>query len=185
MVGRRLGQQHRVQHGLVQVRSGDLHRNERGPPLLQAAEAGPTAASTSGSTSSKKWLVGTPTRTPARSAACSRDPAAVRTRWSGSVTDPDMVSNIVATSATDRPIGPTLSKDHDSGTTPRRGIRPCVGLRPTTPHRAAGIRIEPAVSVPMASGHCRAETAAADPPLDPPATFAGAQGFAVPGVDAP
>ena len=41
---------------------------------------------------------------------------------------------------------------------------------PTTPHRAAGWRIEPPVSEPRASGANPAATAAADPPDDPPGT---------------
>ena len=41
---------------------------------------------------------------------------------------------------------------------------------PTTPHRAAGCRIEPPVSEPSASGTNPAATAAAEPPEDPPGT---------------
>src|SRR4051794_5904466 len=41
---------------------------------------------------------------------------------------------------------------------------------PTTPHSAAGWRMEPPVSEPMASGANPAATAAALPPLDPPGT---------------
>ena len=41
---------------------------------------------------------------------------------------------------------------------------------PTTPHRAAGWRIEPPVSEPRASGTKPAATAAAEPPDDPPGT---------------
>jgi hypothetical protein len=38
------------------------------------------------------------------------------------------------------------------------------------PQKAAGWRIEPAVSVPRATGAKSAATAAADPPEDPPGT---------------
>jgi hypothetical protein len=41
---------------------------------------------------------------------------------------------------------------------------------PTMPVKAAGWRIEPPVSVPVAPGQRRAATAAADPPEDPPGT---------------
>ena len=51
---------------------------------------------------------------------------------------------------------------------PYRDTRPYVGLRPTTPHSAAGWRIDPPVSEPSASGVMPAATATADPPLDPP-----------------
>src|SRR5829696_8765232 len=47
---------------------------------------------------------------------------------------------------------------------------PYVGLTPTTPHSAAGWRIEPPVSLPRPTAAKPAATAAALPPLDPPAT---------------
>jgi hypothetical protein len=46
-----------------------------------------------------------------------------------------------------------------------------------TPESAAGIRSEPAVSVPTAAGTMRAASAAADPPLDPPAVRSSAHGL--------
>ena len=50
--------------------------------------------------------------------------------------------------ATSRAIGPTVSIDGASGHMPSSGMRPHVVLRPTIPQHAAGLRIEPAVSVP-------------------------------------
>ena len=50
---------------------------------------------------------------------------------------------------------------------------------PTTPHSAAGWRIEPPVSVPSASGAMPAATAAAEPPLEPPGTRSRSQGLRV------
>jgi hypothetical protein len=50
-------------------------------------------------------------------------------------------------------------------------------LNPTTPQQAAGIRIEPPVSLPSAASASPAASAAADPPLDPPAIRPGAIGF--------
>ena len=47
-------------------------------------------------------------------------------------------------------------------------IRPAVTLSPTVPHHAAGIRTEPPVSVPMATGASPAPTATPDPLDDPP-----------------
>jgi hypothetical protein len=52
-----------------------------------------------------------------------------------------------------------------------------VGLSPTTPQSAAGWRIEPPVSVPIAHGARPAATAAADPPEDPPGTRSRSHGF--------
>jgi hypothetical protein len=50
-------------------------------------------------------------------------------------------------------------------------------LWPTTPQQAAGIRIDPAESVPSAASARPAASAAAEPPLEPPATRPGAAGF--------
>ena len=46
------------------------------------------------------------------------------------------------------------------------------------PQNAAGWRIEPPVSVPVAAGTRPAATAAAEPPEDPPGTRLGSQGLA-------
>src|SRR2546423_9563281 len=62
---------------------------------------------------------------------------------------------------------------------PERDTRPYVGRNPTTPHRAAGWRIDPPVSVPSASGANPAATAAALPPDEPPGTRVVSQGLAV------
>src|SRR5512143_3873311 len=48
---------------------------------------------------------------------------------------------------------------------------------PVTPHSEAGWRIEPPVSVAVASGATRAATTAAEPPELPPGTSLGFQGF--------
>jgi len=54
-----------------------------------------------------------------------------------------------------------------------------VGFSPTSPQNAAGIRIEPPVSVAVARGTMPAAIAAPEPPLEPPGEYAGAQGFRV------
>ena len=79
--------------------------------------------------------------------------------------------------ATSRAIGPTWSKLGASGKQPSVGTSPYVGLKPTTPQHAAGMRIEPPESVPSASSASPAASAAADPPLEPPASRSGASGF--------
>ena len=48
---------------------------------------------------------------------------------------------------------------------------------PVTPHSDAGWRIEPPVSVAVATGAMRAATAAAEPPELPPGTSLRSQGF--------
>src|SRR5215831_2114206 len=60
-----------------------------------------------------------------------------------------------------------------------RGMRPTLGLNPTTPQMLAGMRIDPARSLPSARGPSPAATAAAAPPLDPPAMRSRSQGFRV------
>src|SRR6202046_1714412 len=53
---------------------------------------------------------------------------------------------------------------------PQREQRPYVGFSPTMPVNAAGWRIEPPVSVPVAPRQSLAATAAAEPPDEPPGT---------------
>ena len=50
-------------------------------------------------------------------------------------------------------------------------------MTPVTPTKAAGSRIEPPVSVALATGASRPATAAAEPPEDPPGTAAASHGF--------
>ena len=52
-----------------------------------------------------------------------------------------------------------------------------MGLNPTIPQQAAGIRIEPPESLPSAASASPAASAAAEPPLEPPAIRPGAIGF--------
>ena len=58
-------------------------------------------------------------------------------------------------------------------------VRALVGLRPTTPQALAGILIEPAMSLPCATGTRPAATAAADPPLEPPGERVRSHGLCV------
>ena len=51
--------------------------------------------------------------------------------------------------------------------------------KPTTPQNAAGMRSEPPVSEPWASGPMPVASATAAPPLEPPQVRAGFQGFRV------
>uniref|UniRef100_A0A0A9CE47 Uncharacterized protein n=1 Tax=Arundo donax TaxID=35708 RepID=A0A0A9CE47_ARUDO len=66
-----------------------------------------------------------------------------------------------------------------SGRTPALERRPAVGLKPTTPHSAAGIRTEPPPSTPRATGQRPAQTTAAEPLEEPPETLLTLYGFLV------
>ena len=57
------------------------------------------------------------------------------------------------------------------------GTRPRLGLRPTSPHMAEGIRIDPPPSVPCATGTIPEATDAAEPPLEPPVEYSVFQGL--------
>src|SRR5579859_5405559 len=59
------------------------------------------------------------------------------------------------------------------------GIVPKVGLYPTTPQNAAGMRTDPAASVPIPMTPSPKAVAAAAPPLLPPAWRVGSRGFKV------
>ncbi len=82
-----------------------------------------------------------------------------------------------AQSATDAAIGPAWSKEGASGKQPSIGTSAKVGLKPTTPQQAAGMRIEPPESLPRPTTASPAATAAAEPPLEPPAMRPGKRGF--------
>src|SRR5213082_2831714 len=58
-------------------------------------------------------------------------------------------------------------------------MRPKLGLSPTSPVKAAGMRVEPPPSLAVQKGTSPAATAAADPPLDPPGVRVRSQGLRV------
>ena len=72
--------------------------------------------------------------------------------------------------STELASGPIESSVHDSGKAPRVGTRRAVGLKPTTPHNAAGIRTEPRVSVPSDITHMPSACATPAPDDEPPGT---------------
>ena len=85
----------------------------------------------------------------------------------------------IAASVTVRAIGPAVSWLWAIGMIPLRLTSPIVGFIPTRPHAAAGIRIEPPPSEPVAHGTRPAATAAAEPPEDPPGVRVKSQGLRV------
>ena len=61
-----------------------------------------------------------------------------------------------------------LSSVGESGTAPPTDTFRWVGRKPTTPHKAAGTRIEPTVSEPIAAAAMPAATDPAAPEDEPP-----------------
>ena len=79
-----------------------------------------------------------------------------------------MTASALAQSATVRAIGPIELMLCDSGKAPSVEMRCRLGLKPTMPQSAAGIRNEPPVSLPMAISHMPSATATAPPEVEPP-----------------
>jgi hypothetical protein len=76
-----------------------------------------------------------------------------------------------------RAIGPGVSKLGQSGNIPAVDSAPRRGFIPPTSQHEAGIRTEPPVSLPSASGATPAASAAALPLLEPPAIRPGRRGL--------
>ena len=89
-----------------------------------------------------------------------------------------MRSSSSATSATEWPIGPSVDRSIQDGTGDRPTM-PLVGLSPTSPQKAAGMRADPPPSVAVAMGTMPADSAAAEPPLEPPGDQRGSHGLRV------
>src|SRR5215510_8759609 len=78
---------------------------------------------------------------------------------------PDVTFCINAASAIVLVMGPQWLKRSKFAGGPS-ALRPWGGLNPTTPQADAGMRIEPPISVPVASGVKPAASAAPEPPDD-------------------
>src|SRR5579863_6823599 len=92
-----------------------------------------------------------------------------RSRENGSdLSGPAITDSAATASSTVSENTDTQSSVRHAGTTPAVGIIPTLGFSPTILLSIAGKRPEPAVSVPSESGTSPAETATADPELDPP-----------------
>ncbi len=68
-----------------------------------------------------------------------------------------------------RAMGPPTEVSSQAFVVGQFGTRPALGRRPTTLLNDAGLRSEPPMSLPSASGTIPLARAAAAPPLDPPA----------------
>src|SRR4029450_12564019 len=94
-----------------------------------------------------------------------------RSRSSG----PAVTSRCRALSATVVASSPNTDVSDPVG--PGCGIRPWLGLNPTSPQNDAGMRVDPPPSLAVATGTSPAATAAALPPLEPPGVRCGFHGL--------
>jgi hypothetical protein len=90
---------------------------------------------------------------------------------------PAITASIRALSRTFAVIGPVWSRLASIGAMPVYGTSPHVGFMPTTPQSAAGTRIEPPWSPPIASSTSPAATTAAEPDDEPPAEWPRRRGL--------
>src|ERR1700722_7562682 len=81
---------------------------------------------------------------------------------------PAIVLSTKARSATERPRHPEVLKVDHANAALGLGTRPIEGRKPTTLQNAAGLRSEPPVSEPLATGTSPQAKATAAPPEDPP-----------------
>ncbi|EKD95284.1 MAG: hypothetical protein ACD_24C00543G0001 [uncultured bacterium] len=92
---------------------------------------------------------------------------------------PAIIFNTKAASATVFVIGPGESVEDAIAINPYLLTLPYVGFNPVIPDHEAGHLMLPPVSDPIAKIHMLAETAAADPPEEPPGTLSVSQGLCV------
>src|SRR5579884_461025 len=92
---------------------------------------------------------------------------------------PAMELNTNARSATDRPRHPEVLSVDQANAALGSGTRPTDGRNPTTLQNAAGLRREPPVSLPSATGTSPQASATAAPPEDPPHVLVRSQGLRV------
>ena len=129
------------------------------PALPSMAVAPSQAAATVASMPSNGMPCTMPSRRPASEAGC---------RASG--LSPAMTASAAAHSATVFANGPIESSVNESGNAPSVGTRCRLGFQPTMPHSAAGIRVEPPVSLPIAISHMPSAAATPPPEVEPPGT---------------
>ncbi len=79
-----------------------------------------------------------------------------------------MTASTTAQQATEGASGPMESSVVESGKQPAVGTRRAVGLKPTTPLNAAGMRTEPPVSVPIPASAMPSATETPAPAEEPP-----------------
>ncbi len=99
---------------------------------------------------------------------------------------PEMTFVINERSSTERASGPSVFMwrtargiPGSSGMCPVFGTRRSVGFKANRPQKCAGVRTDPARSLPTSKAESPAATAAAPPPVDPPGVRSRSQGLLV------
>ena len=112
--------------------------------------------------------------------AATKAPSCGGGKYASPGSEPAMTSSISAQSATVRAMGPLVAKPSQASYVAGAPLTsPRVGLWPTTPQQAAGMRIEPPPSEPWAIVPMPAASAAAAPPLEPPGVRVSSRGLRV------
>ena len=153
------------------------------PSAAQARPACSTAATQSGCTGTPVQLaVTTPMRSrPGSRPSCARNGSAGGAVNQGAPSSgPAVASRMAAQSRTLRVtacswLSPIMASPRCGPT----ALRPRVGFSPTSPQQAAGMRMEPRLSVACAAGSIPPATAAPAPPLEPPGECAADHGLRV------
>ena len=163
------------------ARSGQAETTRAPPPAKRRPASSVTAATSWSTAIVPPRSTVNPTRRPSREPvtgganACPGSPSASGTLGSG----PASTESSSARSSTVRAIGPPTDVVSHRLPVGQVGTRPSDGRRPTTPQNDAGLRSEPPMSEPSASGTMPAARAAAAPPLLPPALRDGSCGLRV------
>src|SRR5215831_8959940 len=140
-----------------------------------------TTARTLGSNGTPPRSLNQATRTPLKlrsSGRANRSPGSLMesgARESG----PAIVLRAKARSAIERPRHPLVLNVSHANEAFGFGTRPMEGRKPATLQNAAGLRKEPPVSLPVATGTSPQASATAAPPDEPPQVFVKSYGFRV------
>src|SRR6185295_16090290 len=140
------------------------------PSDSNVARCASTTVSTRGSKGTPPRFLNHATRAPLKlrsSGRAKRAPGSLMesgARESG----PAIVLNAKARSATERPRHPEVLSVDQANAAFGLGTRPMEGRKPTTLQNAAGLRSEPPVSEPVATGTSPQASATAAPPEEPP-----------------
>src|SRR6478672_8063576 len=132
-----------------------------------------TTARTRGSKGTPPRSLYQATRTPLKSrlsGLARRSPGSLIERGARE-SGPAIVLRAKARSATERPRHPEVLRVDHANAAFGFGTRPMEGRKPTTLQNAAGLRNEPPVSEPVATGANPQASATAAPPEDPPHVF--------------